>query len=368
MNEVKNLHILGRSPMQEGAISLFWTASGIELRTTASEIWAELEGDFSTLEPWVSVWINGAMVSRFIVEKGRRNYCLFRTLETVAPYTIRLLKETQVMSGDDDHRLILHSISVKSNVEKDKVFLPTEEKTMNIEFVGDSITTGEGLAGASGEMDWIPAWISLRGSYALKTADELKADFHFISQSGWGVVCAWDNDKAGALPDYYEEICSLAKGEKNKERGSMKAWDFASWKADVVVVNLGTNDCGAFKNNPPKKQADGSEWKLTDLDYLRQGVIAFLKKLRRTNPGSHIIWAYGMCSFDLGDLIQEAVEDYIEETADKAVTFVKLPSMEQETEIECGSRQHPGWGTHLRATEKLCETIRTLPLAKGKAL
>lgn len=355
--ELKNLHILGRSPMQDGSLVMFWTASGIEAKTAAYEIRAELEADYSTLEPWVSVWVNGAFISRFMVEKGRRTYSLFRTLTTTAPYTIRLLKESQAMSGDETHSLILHSISATSALDKDEVFLPVEKKKLNIEFVGDSLTTGEGLAGAPGEMDWIPAWMSVRSGYALTTADMLGADFHFLSQSGWGVVCSWDNDRDCAMPSYYEAVCGLAKGSKNEALGAQKPWDFSSWKADVVVVNLGTNDSGAYRTNPPKQQADGTMWKLTDLDLLREGVSGFMKKLRRHNPSARIIWVYGMCSFDQGDVIQAGFDDYLKESGDKAATFIRLDPQSLEGEDEHGSRQHPGPVTHLRAAKKLVEEI-----------
>lgn len=356
--ELKNSLILGRSPLlQDGSLVMFWTASGIELRTAACEIQAELEAGYSTLEPWVSVWVNGAFVARFMLEKGRRIYRLFRTLETAAPYTIRLLKESQAMSGDDDHFLILHSITATSALAKDEVFLPVEKKKLNIEFVGDSLTTGEGLAGAPGEMDWIPAWMSVRNNYALMTADMLGADFHLLSQSGWGVTCSWDNDRACAMPDYYEQVCGLAKGEKNEALGSRKPWDFSSWKADVVVVNLGTNDSGAYRTNPPKAQADGTMWKLTDLGLLRQGVADFLRKIRRNNPAARIIWVYGMCSFDQGDVIQAGFDDYVRESGDRAATFIRLDPQSLEGEDERGSRQHPGPVTHLRAARKLCEEI-----------
>lgn len=358
--ELKNSLILGRSPLKDGSLVMFWTASGMELKTVACEVQAELEADYSTLEPWVSVWVNGAFVARFMLEKGRRTYSLFRTLTTAAPYTIRLLKESQAMSGDDDHSLILHSITAKSSLAKDEVFLPVEKKKLNIEFVGDSLTTGEGLAGAPGEMDWIPAWMSVRSGYALTTADMLGADFHLLSQSGWGVVCSWDNDRDCAMPSYYEAVCGLAKGSKNEALGAQKPWDFSSWKADVVVVNLGTNDSGAYRTNPPKAQADGTMWKLTDLGLLRKGVADFLRKIRRNNPAARIIWVYGMCSFDQGDVIQAGFDDYVRESGDRAATFIRLDPQSLEGEDEHGSRQHPGPVTHLRAARKLCEEIRAL--------
>ena len=56
----------------------FWTGSGIELLFTGSELWVELNADYDTMEPWVSVELDGAWISRFAVNPGTSRMCIFR--------------------------------------------------------------------------------------------------------------------------------------------------------------------------------------------------------------------------------------------------------------------------------------------------
>ena len=368
--DIQNIHWYGRiGAAEDGAAALFWTASGFAVQTGAGELWAELEAGWLQFEPWVSVWIDGMQVSRFMLEKGRRWYCLFRGLPAGAPHRIALLKETQAMCGDPQHRLLVHALGVPvARTADGALFLPPAVPSRRIEFVGDSITTGEGLAGAPEEMDWIPGWMALRDNYALLTAQSLGADFHFLSQSGWGVVTAWDNDRRCIMPAHYANVCSLAPGEENARLGAHAAWDFSAWQPDAVVVNLGTNDCVAFSNPPKSDPRTGAEWTMRrgadgtplaeDVALLQRGIVDFLTVLRRCNPHARIIWTYGMCSFELGDSIRAAVEDYARSSGDAAVSFLKLPSMEAETAEEKGSRQHPGPGTHRRASALLVQELR----------
>lgn len=50
----------GRDPL-----TLFWTASGIELDFTGSALWVDFFADYTAVEPWVSVELNGAWIARF---------------------------------------------------------------------------------------------------------------------------------------------------------------------------------------------------------------------------------------------------------------------------------------------------------------
>ena len=67
----ERIHIYGRTAFAGSALALFWTGSGIALNSLAREIWVELEADWEQYEPWVSVWVNGEQVSRFMVQKGK---------------------------------------------------------------------------------------------------------------------------------------------------------------------------------------------------------------------------------------------------------------------------------------------------------
>jgi lysophospholipase L1-like esterase len=390
LEQVKNLHVLGRTGISTGhsenscmtdnsgttstcaakTLALFWTASGVSVNTTAGEVWALLEGDYSVYEPWASVWVDGAEVSRFIVQKGKQWYCLFRGLPVGTPHVITLLKETQAMSADEKQMLLVHALGVPDAVAAEQVFVPLPQKKCKIEFIGDSITTGEGLAGAVQEMDWITGWMALRDNYALLTAKQLDADFRIFSQSGWGVTGSWDNDRNCAIPNYYNKVCGLVFGARNESFGAHEPYDFASWRPDVVVINLGTNDWGAFNNAAKKDPATGKEWKLhldankkpvaQDLAFFTKGVYNFIQQVRRCNPQAQILWVYGMCSFDLGPEIEATVARFAEDTGDTKVHFAKLPCMSAETEDEKGSRQHPGAGTHHRTAKVIAAEIEKL--------
>ncbi len=372
VRNISNLHIYGRTSDYRDALPLFWTGSGFSVDTRSGELWALLESDYSIHEPWVSVWINGKMVSRFIAEKGRRWYCLFRGLNPDSIHRFTLLKETQAMSPDPKHLLLVHALGVPESMEgpADRIFVKQNRRPLNIEFVGDSLTTGEGLAGDVPEMDWISGWMSLRDNYAVTTAMNLDADFHILSQSGWGVTTSWDNDRNSNLPRHYRNVCSIAGG-KNEEMGSHDLWDFSKWKSDVIVVNLGTNDWVAF-NNPPKiDEETGAEWKYRldedgrpfaeDVDKIKAGVSNFLSDLRENNPDSLILWGYGMCGFELGEAIKETLDLYVQAHGDTRLHFIPLPSMEEETEEDDrGSRQHPGPCTHRKAARILTGKIKEL--------
>lgn len=376
LDEIKNLHVYGRSPFTQqdngSALVLFWTASGFSVESRCGELWAQIEADYSVYEPWLSVWINGCQVSRFMLLPGKNNYCLFRGLSQEKINHFALLKETQAMSSDEKHMVLINSLGVPSTfAEKkssDEIFLPQKEKKLKIEFVGDSITTGEGLTGGVNEQDWISGWMATRDSYALNTAKNLNADFRILSQSGWGICCGWDNDINCALPPKYEFEAGLLWGERNEKLGAGKKHDFSKWQPDFIVVNLGTNDWGAF--NSPEKNGFKlylDQEKLPekipaqkDSEYLREKIWDFLGTLRKNNPQASIVWAYGMCGPELGDYLRQFVEEYARKNDDGKISFLMLPSMSEETEEEKGSRSHPGPGTHKRACQLLTKKIQEL--------
>ena len=103
-------------------LTLFWTASGIELNATGSELWMDVEADYRTYEPWISVLINGAPVARQMVTAGRRRICVFRGMNPDAVKNVRIVKDTQAMSADPGCVLHIHG------VESDGDFLPVRAR------------------------------------------------------------------------------------------------------------------------------------------------------------------------------------------------------------------------------------------------
>ncbi|MCK9170243.1 MAG: SGNH/GDSL hydrolase family protein [Treponema sp.] len=369
VNDIPQLHILGRtgSCKQKKMLPLFWTGSGIECRLKSGSLWVELESSYSIYEPWVSVRLNGSQVARFIVERGRRWYCLYQNVSSEKERTVQLLKDTQPMPDDPDHVLILHALRVTDNAE----FLPVAAKKLVMEFVGDSITTGEGLAGTPDEMEWLPSWMTTHHNYACLTAQELDADFRIVSQSGWGIVTGWDNNIHNNIPAYYRQVCGVVPGGYYERLGARNLYDFSVSPADVVVINLGTNDEVAFSQNAWIDPSDGRAYKMSldetgqpcssDTEKITVGVKSFLHTVHESNPNAYLFWCFGMCDVPLlSPCIRRSVSEYKQEDNNSRVSVVELPSMSLEKENEHGSRCHPGPVTHLRAAQRIVEAVKSV--------
>ena len=359
LKETAWYRIHGRTDETQDPLPLFYSGSGVEVNVTGTELWIDLEVDYDVFEPWAWTTVNGAFMSRQMLPAGTYSICLFRGMSPETVKNVRFVRELQAMSEDETCHLLIRGF------RSDGAFLPVEPRKFKLEFIGDSITSGEGTYGAKGELDWIPMYMSSSRNYARMVSDALDAEYRLISQGGWGVLCGWDNDPRHNMPSCYEKICGLATGEKNESLGAAKPYDFGSWVPDAVIVNLGTNDAGAF-NQPAwtdpvpgqtfqqRKSADGT-YHPEDLARFKQAVVDFLGMIRRNNPASHIVWVYGMMGYDLTLAIADAVNTYQERTGDTNTAFLQLPNTTEET---VGSRDHAGEKSHARAAEVIVEYLR----------
>ncbi|KAA8753894.1 SGNH/GDSL hydrolase family protein [Paenibacillus sp. UASWS1643] len=357
--EIGNLKVHGRTTEERSPLTLFWTGSAVELNVRGSELWVEVESQYDMYESWISILINGVPVSRQMLTAGRYWVCIFRGMNTNVVKNVRIVKDVQAMSGDPGCALQIHA------VKSDGAFLPVQEKPYKIEFIGDSITSGEGAIGAKAEEDWIPMWFSAIHNYTSMTAEALNAEYRVISQSGWGVLTSWDNNPKGNIPEYYEQVCGLLTGERNEALGAGDQHNFGSWQPDAVVVNLGSNDGGAFQSPEWKDPDTGKVYKQRlnedgtyheeDLAAFEKAVEQFLFKLRKNNPAAHLVWAYGMLGFPMMPAIYRAVDAYAKETGDRKVSIIQLPDTTEET---VGARTHPGELSHRRTAEVLAEYVR----------
>lgn len=355
--DIPHLRPLGRfhqeHARQTGVLPLFWAGSGLEGWFTGSELRFVLEADFSILEPWIAVEVDGAPMVRMALNRGVNEVCAFRGLAGGGPRHVRLYKEVQPMEDDPRHRLWVRGLEVRSGE-----FLPPPEPSCRLEFVGDSITSGEGLAGAVKEDAWAPAIFRGSRSWGWQTADLLGGEARLISQSGWGIRSGWNGNPRHALPDWYEMVCGPALGEADRALGSREAWDFASWRPDAVIVNLGTNDAGAMAQPPwegPEGERFTQEATPEGFRLVEDAALAFLQKLRRCNPGAKLVWAYGMCDDALREPLERAVERFREE--DGGTYYLPLPAVTGET---VGSRDHPGEACHREAARITAAFLREI--------
>ncbi len=370
--ECDKILVHGRTIPGSDPLTLFWGGSSLELKVQCSELYVELAGPYTEHENWIAIEINGEVVARQMVPAERTKICIFRNKMNTKPTRVRIIKEVQAMSGDKEHRLEFYSLF------HDGELLAPDIYGRRIEFIGDSINSGEGSIGAKEEEEWISLFFSHVRAYPYMVAKELNADARVISQSGWGICTAWDNNPVGAIPKYYEGICDLLPKDFALQ-GVHDKNDFSAWQPDVICVNLGTNDDGAFHYAPytdPETKAEyklhmtgesfedgvytpGESYDAKDLEKVKKAAADFLKELRRLNPCAFILWCYGMLGDQLGGMLKEAIAEYRTESGDTRVDYLALPATTPET---TGARMHPGFPAHRAAAEKIVAKIRELKL------
>ncbi len=357
VKEVKDIRLLGRNVAggicKDGAVRLFWAGATLEVSVKARELWAEISCNYDVHEIWLAIEVNGAQISRFIAPKRPTWVCLARNLNPEKENLISIIKDTQPMPGDNLHELKITGL----RLDDAGVFCTPTPRTCKIEFIGDSITSGEGLNGSPDEMDWITQWFCASKTYAAQLAKKMNADWSTISQCGWGLCWGWDGDVTSNIPMYYQQVCGVLSGEQQQAMGSCDVVPYHSG-ADYVILNLGTNDNSGFKSQDDGKGTAGVAGKAIVAEVKR-----FLGEIRRYNPKAKIIWTWGMIPIDIVPaLIQSGIKEYIKDSGDMNVYPLELEGMDklEKSEEDKGSRGHPGPLTHKKAAERIYDFIKSL--------
>ena len=334
------LRLLGRMDRDRHPVALDWTGSGIEVNFRGSALWAELEAPAASPIMWMIVLTDGCPVARFPVEPGVRFYPLVIGMESEQCRVVTLMKETQCMPDNPEATVYLSSLRMDGTLEE----LPAYDR--KIEFIGDSLTSGEGVLAPKDNPEWITQWFSARANYSYVACRELNAERRVLSQSGWGVCWSWEHNPACNMADSYELIAGVLKGPAAEARGCRKMNDFNAWRPDIVCIRLSTNDNGGMN------QAQSFE---KDRGTVVSGCLGFLRKVRKYNPDAKIVWILPATDCH-PELAAEAVEQAVREGMKDVCTFV-LPDYGPE---EVGARFHPNAEYNQKAGLLLAGFLKTL--------
>lgn len=354
-----NIKINGRSVCDSDAAYLFWSGSSIELNIKATELHIVLEGIYSIYEHFIAIEINGMITQRIMLDGNKQSLTVFRNFDDSVVTHVRIIKEVQAMSEDSYHVLKIYSIKT------DGIIFPIKDKKYRFEFIGDSITSGEGAIGTliegTNEAPWSSYFFSHVHSYPYILSNKFNADYQVFSKSGWGIHCAWDNNPICELPIHYDNICSVMPDDRYSALGIFNKYDFSSRQPDVIIVNLGTNDNSAFFN-PPFIDEDGNVFKMhydengydnNQIDLIKNKIVKFLIKIRNYNQNAYIYWAFGMLGSGLSEYIKEAINEF-NTTYNDRVIYIALPEAKGE---EVGARLHPGYLSHKKCAEIIGDYI-----------
>ena len=88
----------------------------------------------------------------------------------------------------------------------------------------------------------IPGGESFAVSWPTLMCDQLSAECHYNAWSGFGMVSNCCGGGTLASDVWTRTIASVGSSNKSDPHGTIPSnvWNFSKWKADAVVINLGT--------------------------------------------------------------------------------------------------------------------------------
>jgi lysophospholipase L1-like esterase len=301
-----------------------WAGSSVAAKFQGTGVNAVFK--FAGNDQW-QVVIDGQPSSVILPETGKTVYKAASGLAD-KEHTIELFKRTEPLVGTTQF--------LGLQLAKGKLLpLPARPKR-RIELVGDSITCGYGNESANQNEKFAPGTENNYLAYGAVAARALGAEYVAVAWSGKWLF--GDN----AIPLLYD--LALPNDPQSK-------WDFSTWTADVVVVNLGTNDFGP--RNPTEK-----EWS----DAFR----AFIKRVRANSPQAHVFLAVGSMMNDgyppgrkaLSTLrgYNQGIVAALAKEGDKKIHYVEFEPQDQKNGI--GGDWHPSVKTHKLMADVLVAAIK----------
>lgn len=233
--------------------------------------------------------------------------------------------------------------------DENAVLTPAKKRPRRLEFIGDSITCGYGVDDSNLEHTFSTATEDVTKAYAYLTAQALHADYSMVSYSGYGIISGFtqtDERLADQLVPPHYPIIGFSRGTINQEAVMGKSWDFANYKPDLIVLNLGTNDDSFCQDKEDRQEEFAASYQ------------KFLHDIRRLNPDSVILCTYGIMNQRLFPYIEKAVTAYKKDTNDANIYSMKF-NLHQESDGYVVDF-HPSFRTHNKSAWMLVQKIKEI--------
>lgn len=249
----------------------------------------------------------------YVVPDGRSTVKMAEDLPA-GKHTIKIHK------GTDNKKEVfyIHSVAYTGTLEA------AAAASRRIEFVGDSITAGTGVFFEDCGYDSTQSWFV----YANMVSDALGADHYSVANGGWRFTSTYAPSASMAV--IYDDV--------SMHDASLGTYDFA-WEPDVVVINLGTNDAIAYRNNKVNYTEES----------FKENIKIMLDLVREKNPNAEIVWVYGTMLTECKDWIQKGVEDYMKN--DPKVHYLYIRGNTD------GRGDHPDFPGHTKVAKTLTEAL-----------
>jgi hypothetical protein len=304
-----SVEYIGRTAVNNGTVSFDWT--GVHLRTQVTGGYLAVKIT-DTKGNYYDLFVDGKFDKTFKVSHDT----LVVLLSDVTPnaHQVMLYKRTE---GEQGTATVSRFFTNKKGTLKKCIQTPVRK----IEFIGNSITCGFGTEVTDPKALFSPATENSYHSYASIVSRYFDADYHLTAHSGMGVVRNYGDKNP------VSEITMCQRFFRTFDQNPSVQWDFTSWKPDVVVIKLGTNDLSNPKICPTE-------------DQFIAGYLDLIATVRKVYGNIPIVC---MSSCMLGEKLYQYVQKVVTQSNDKQVHFVGiLPSL-LNLSADFGACYHPNY-------------------------
>lgn len=208
------------------------------------------------------------------------------------------------------------------------------DRKLNIEFVGDSITAGYGNMARHKDSPFTTATEDGQRSFAYLVGEALHANYNVVAAGGHPIYKSPYSKQS--LPSLYDNIDLYRNQDK---------WNFDTFRPDVIVIALGTNDMSYLKRLEEKQRAKEKE-------VFKQQFVDFVRALLKQN--CYIVLLDGFYGHKE---LKEITYWVKSEIADNRVSVLQMKNIIESGDMRAG---HPGHQTHKVTAKLLVEHIQKL--------
>ncbi|MBD1391225.1 hypothetical protein IC617_17500 [Neiella sp. HB171785] len=224
------LHYCGRFDHSvAGQASHSWPYTGIRVQLQAEQVRLLLtqEQGIAPVPSYYDVFINDRWLRTICCQPSQNQYLLCDGDDNLPQegFELGLYRRTESLTG------VSHFVGLELfRSDAAPTASPATPRPRKIEFYGDSISCGYGNESAAA--GYQPAHSNACKAFPALVAKQLNADASVVAYSGEGIYRRFDGNEKFSLPNFYQQ-CHFYSDAR---------WELASWAADAVVINLGTND------------------------------------------------------------------------------------------------------------------------------
>lgn len=316
-----------------GASGFEATFYGTELKATLTQqsITKDYVTEIQILLDGEKVPANDLAARKIVLDKNAGSksyeYTLLSGLKK-GKHSVKVLKRDSYIAGASRYDEF-GFVSLKTDGYLYKQDKAANAKRYKIDVYGDSITAGYGNLGGAGVTSQNTNALL---TYAYRVAENLDADINTQGNSGWGVYIG-SNGTTDSARTWNGKVTRL-HGQTSTDE-----WDFSKYQADLVIINLGTNDSAG--------QGKGTYSSEDFIKYYKQ----IISSLKEKMPNAKFLLALGMMSCGtVNNDVKKVAESYGE---NGGVYFLEL------TNQGCHSANgHPTVAAHIASGDALTEFIR----------